>query len=309
MKPVDFCLHQPETADEAMALLARYADDAKVLAGGQSLVPLLNFRLARPEHLVDIGRIEALTRVRTESPARAGQAPGTVTLGAAVCQAHAERSPDVAGCVPLLAAALPHIAHPPIRNRGTIGGSLAHADPAAELPAVAVALDAVFTAASTRGQREIPAPEFFRTYLTTALEPDELLTAVRFPCAAEETGAAFREVARRRGDFALVGVAAQLTITGGVVADARVCVSGVADVPCRCVAAEAVLAGALPGPAVFAAAADAVREAVTPADDLHATAAYRTGVAGTLTARALADAATRTRPAATGSGQRASGLG
>jgi carbon-monoxide dehydrogenase medium subunit len=290
VKPVDFCLHQPETADEAMALLAEYAEDVKVLAGGQSLVPLLNFRLARPEQLVDIGRIQSLTQV--------SHAASAVTVGAMVRQAQAERSAALAGYVPLLAAALPNIAHPPVRNRGTVGGSLAHADPAAELPAVAMALDVVFTVASTRGQREIPASEFFITYLTTAIEPDELLTEIRFPRAAEGTGAAFREVARRRGDFALVGVAAQLTIAAGVVADARICVTGVADVPHRCAAAEAVLTGAAPGPAAFAEAADAVREAVAPGDDLHATAAYRTDVAGTLTARALADAAYRARPAA-----------
>jgi aerobic carbon-monoxide dehydrogenase medium subunit len=291
MKPVDFCLHQPETADEAVALLAEYADDVKVLAGGQSLVPLLNFRLARPEHLVDIGRIAALARI--------GDGAGTIAVGATVRQAHAERSPAVTGHVPLLAAALPMIAHPPIRSRGTVGGSLAHADPAAELPAVAMALDAVFVAISARGRREIPAAEFFRTYLTTALDADELLAEIRFPRAADATGAAFREVARRRGDFALVGVAAQLTVTDGLVADTRVCVSGVGDVPHRCHHAEAVLTASRPGPAVFAAAAAAVRASVEPRGDLHATAAYRTDVAGTLTERALAEAARRARPAAT----------
>jgi carbon-monoxide dehydrogenase medium subunit len=290
VKPVDFCLHQPGTADEAKALLAEYADDVKVLAGGQSLVPLLNFRLARPEHLVDIGRIASLARIE--------QAPGNVTIGATVREAQAERSAGVAARVPLLAAALPHIAHLPIRNRGTIGGSLAHADPAAELPSVAMALDAVFTAASARGQREIPASEFFVTYLTTALEPDELLAAIRFPAAAERTGAAFHEVARRRGDFALVGVAAQLTVTQGTVTDARICVTGVADVPHRCRDAEAVLIGAVPGHSAFAEAAAVVRETVAPGDDLHATAAYRTDVAGTLTVRALSDAAFRASPSA-----------
>jgi carbon-monoxide dehydrogenase medium subunit len=209
----------------------------------------------------------------------------------------------VARDVPLLAAALPRIAHPPVRARGTVGGSLAHADPAAELPSVAVALDAVFTAASVRGQREIGAAAFFRTYLTTALEPDELLTSVRFPRAAPGTGAAFAEVSRRSGDFALAGVAAQLTVAGGRVTDARVCIAGVADVPHRCPGAEAILAGAACepdartpaalAPDVLAAAADAVRAAVRPGDDLHATAAYRTDVAGTLTARALEDAARR----------------
>jgi CO/xanthine dehydrogenase FAD-binding subunit len=290
---------------EAVALLAEYGDEGKVLAGGQSLVPLLNFRLARPAHVIDIGRIADLTGL--DDGTGTGGGAGTVTaspgftVGAGVRQAAAERSPEAARDVPLLAAALPRIAHPPVRARGTVGGSLAHADPAAELPSVAVALDAVFTAVSVRGQREIGAAAFFRTYLTTALEPDELLTSVRFPRAAPGTGAAFAEVSRRSGDFALAGVAAQLTVTGGRVTDARICIAGVADVPHRCPDAEAILAGAAcePGrpapdalaPDVLAAAADAVRAAVRPGGDLHATAAYRTDVAGTLTARALEDAA------------------
>jgi aerobic carbon-monoxide dehydrogenase medium subunit len=295
MKPVDFCLHQPDTVADAVGLLSEYARDVKVLAGGQSLVPLLNFRLARPEHLVDIGAIASLAGLR--------QAAGTLVIGAVVRQAQAERSAVVADQAPLLAAALPYIAHPPVRSRGTVGGSLAHADPAAELPAVAVALDATVTAVSARGRRDIPAAEFFRGYLTTALDDDELLTEIRVPAARPHTGAAFLEVARRRGDFALVGVAAQLTMDGELVADARICVTGVDQVPFRCPAAEALLAGARPGPEVLAEAASAVRACVQPGTDLHATAAYRTDVAGTLTARALAAAA---RSAASGADRRLS---
>lgn len=282
MKPVDFHLHQPRTVSEAVTLLAKHADDVKVLAGGQSLVPLLNFRLARPEHLVDISRIAALAEIR--------RTPDELWVGATVRQAQAERSAAVAAHAPLLAAALPNIAHPPIRNRGTVGGSLAHADPAAELPSVAVALDATFAAVSARGTREIPAAEFFRTHLTTALEPDELLTGVRFPAPAAHTGAAFHEVARRRGDFALVGVAAQVSLQGKEIAEARICVSGVDQVPHRCPDAERLLTGSRPEPVVLDRAADAVRESVRPGHDLHATAAYRKDVAGTLTARAVAEA-------------------
>jgi carbon-monoxide dehydrogenase medium subunit len=282
VKPVDFELHRPRTVGEAVALLAEYAEDVKVLAGGQSLVPLLNFRLARPEHLVDIGRIAALAEIR--------RTPGELLVGSMARQAQAERSAAVAAHAPLLAVALPNIAHPPIRNRGTVGGSLAHADPAAELPSVAVALDARFVVESVRGTREIPAAEFFRTHLTTALEPDELLTGVRFPAPAGHTGAAFAEVGRRRGDFALVGVATQVSLDDGRIVEARICVSGVDQVPHRCAEAEGLLTGRHPAPQAFERAAEAVRESVRPGGDLHATAAYRKDVAGTLTARALTEA-------------------
>ncbi|GAA4495154.1 xanthine dehydrogenase family protein subunit M [Actinoallomurus oryzae] len=288
MKPVDFTLHRPATTDEAVALLAEHSADVKVLAGGQSLLPLLNFRLARPEHLVDLGRIAALAELR--------RTRDELVVGAMVVQARAEASPAVAAHAPLLAAAFPNIAHPPIRNRGTVGGSLAHADPAAELPAVARALDAVFVAAGPRGRREIAARDFFRTHLTTDLEADELLVAVRFPRAAPRTGAAFEEVGRRRGDFALVGVAAQVTLDDGLLADVRVCLTGVAPTPYRATEAEELLRGRPPEPAELARAADAVRDTVTPSDDLHATAGYRRDVAGTLLTRAISAACRRAVP-------------
>jgi carbon-monoxide dehydrogenase medium subunit len=287
MKPVDFHLHQPQTLDEALALLAEYGDDGKVLAGGQSLVPLLNFRLARPGHLVDIARIASLARLR--------RTPGELVVGPMVRHAVAERSPGVASHSPLLAAALPNIAHPPIRARGTIGGSLAHADPAAELPSVAAALDATFVAASVRGQREIAAAEFFRSHLTTALEPDELLVEIRFPAAKPSTGAAFQEVGRRRGDFALVGVGVQVTTDGDVITDARVGFSGVAAIPLRCTAAEQELRGRPATEEALRAAVAAAGEAVRPSSDLHATADYRRHVAGVLLARAVHEAHQRAR--------------
>jgi len=290
VKPVDFDLHQPATLDAALALLDRHADDARVLAGGQSLVPLLNFRLARPGHLVDIGRVAGLGELRETGDG--------LVVGAMVSQSRAERAPAVAARCPLLAAALPWIAHPPIRARGTICGSLAHADPAAELPAVAVALDAAFVAASTRGRREIAAADFFHGHLTTALRPDELLAAVRFPAAAPGTGAAFHEVSRRHGDFAMAGVAAQVTLGDGAIADARICVSGVAGVPLRCAGSEHALLGSRADPEALRQAAAAALDILDPAGDLHATASYRKHVAGVLLRRAVAEAYGRATAAA-----------
>jgi carbon-monoxide dehydrogenase medium subunit len=283
VKPVDFTLHRPATLDAAVALLAEHGDEAKVLAGGQSLVPLLNFRLARPEHVVDIGDIAGLARLHLRTDC--------LVVGAMVRQAWVEASPGVARDVPLLAAAIPNIAHPPIRNRGTVGGSLAHGDPAAELPAVARALDATFVAAGPRGRREIAATDFFHGNLVTDLATDEILAEIRFPRAAAHTGAAFVEVGRRRGDFALVGVAAQVTLRpDGVVQQARICLTGVAPTPCRATDAERLLPGQVVDDRRLATVADAVRAAVDPSADLHATAEYRKDVAGTLTARALRDA-------------------
>jgi CO/xanthine dehydrogenase FAD-binding subunit len=282
VKPVDFDLHQPATVDEALTLLARHADDARVLAGGQSLVPLLNFRLARPGHVIDIGRLPELGSL--------DETPAGLVVGAMVRQCRAERSPAVGARCPLLAAALPWIAHPPIRSRGTVCGSLAHADPAAELPAVAVALDATFVAVSARGRREIAAAGFYQGYLTTALRPDELLAAVRFPAAAPGTGAAFCEVSRRRGDFAMAGAGAQVTLEDGAIADARICVSGVAAVPLRCAGSEQALLGSRADLGTLRLAADAAASILDPADDLHATAGYRKHVAGVLLRRAVAEA-------------------
>lgn len=272
LKPVDFCLHRPASIDEAVSLLAEFGDEAKVLAGGQSLVPLLNFRLARPSHVIDIGRLPL------SSVAIGG---GWVSVGALTRQA---RLSALAGPCPLVAAAVPWIAHPPIRARGTLGGSLAHADPAAELPAVAVALDATFCLADGR---TIPAASFFRGYLTTALSWADLLVAVQFPVAPAGTSACFEEVARRRGDFALVGCAAQVTALDGVVSDVRICLSGVASVPVRCRSAEDLLRGQRVRPDVLAAAADAAVAGLTPPCDLHASGDYRRHLAHVLIRRAV----------------------
>jgi aerobic carbon-monoxide dehydrogenase medium subunit len=282
VKPVDFRLHQPVTLGQATELLAACPDEAEVLAGGQSLLPLLNFRLARPEHLISLDRVGGLDEVRRDE---AG-----LHIGAMVRHAHAERSAAVARACPLLAAAVPNIAHPPIRNRGTVGGSLAHADPAAELPAVATALDATFRATGARGSREIPAAAFFRSYLTTALDADEVLTSIRFPVRPPRTGSAFLEICRRRGDFALAGVAAEVTVDRGVISGARLALSGIADVPHRCAAAESALRGAALTAEVLDAAVSAETVGLHPGGDLHATADYRLHLAGVLLRRAITQA-------------------
>src|ERR1700759_645006 len=245
LPPVEY--EAPTTVAEAVDLLAEHGDEASVLAGGQSLIPLLALRLARPEVLIDINRVDELSGVSA--------ADGHVTIGAMTREYVAEESGTVADTLPLLAAALPLIGHEAIRSRGTIGGSLAHADPAAELPAVALALDAEFVGRSQSGERVIPAAEWFEGYLATARRPDEILVEVRFPAAAPGTGVSFQEVARRHGDFAMVGLAVSVTLADGVVSDTRLAFSGLADVPVRAAEAEALLVGQEPSEQLFAEAA------------------------------------------------------
>ena len=282
LKPPPFEYQAPDSIAEALELLAEHGDEARPLAGGQSLVPLMALRLARPSLLVDLAGVAELAHI---SPHRGG-----VTLGAMVRERTAERSDLVRDDAPLLAAALPLIGHPAIRSRGTIGGSLAHADPAAELPAVALACGAELVAHSLRGERVITAADFFTGYFSTALEPDEVLVAVRVPAPPAGTGVAFEEVARRHGDFAMVGVAAMVTVEEGAVAAARLALTGVSDVPVRAVDGEAVLMGAAPGPEAFAEAARAAAAGLAPPSDLHASSAYRRHVAEVLVRRALAAA-------------------
>src|SRR5512135_3562705 len=218
MKLPPFEYEAPATAAEAVDLLAEHGDDASVLAGGQSLIPLLALRLARPAVLIDINGIAELSGVSATD--------GRVVIGAMTRDFVAEKSGTVAETVPLLAAALPLIGHEAIRSRGTIGGSLAHADPAAELPAVARALDAEFVVRGPSGTRVIPAAQWFEGYLTTSRHSDELLVEVRFPAATPGTGTSFQEVARRHGDFAIVALAASLVLSGGVISDARLAFAG-----------------------------------------------------------------------------------
>lgn len=286
MKLPPFSYEAPTGLDEALGLLAEHGDEAKVLAGGQSLIPLLALRLARPSVLVDLNGVSGLAVIAEQ--------PGAVRMGAMVRERAAERSAAVQQAIPLLAEALPLIGHDAIRTRGTIGGSLAHADPAGELPAVALALDATFLVASqARGERTITAADWFQGYFTTALEPDEILLDVTFPAARPETGTAFLEVSRRHGDFAMVGVAAAVTVEAGAITDARIALSGMADTPVRATAAEAGLSGAAPTLEAFTAAGQAAVDGLTPPADLHGTSAYRSQVGAVLVRRALTQAAAR----------------
>jgi carbon-monoxide dehydrogenase medium subunit len=285
MKPPPFAYEDPTDVAQAVRLLAAHQPDAKVLAGGQSLVPLLNFQLARPKVVVDLNRIEALRGIVVSD--------GRLRIGAMARQSQVEAHPEINHLWPMLPEIIGHIAHPQIRNRGTIGGSLAHNDPAAELPAAMLALDAVMTVIGPNGSRTIAAEEFFVETLTTALAPDELLTDIAVPALAEGTGWSFREIARRQGDFALVAVVVVLTPDGDRCADARVVVTGVGDKPARIRTAERILVDRGLGDEARAAAAAAVPEAIAPGDDLHAPAWYRRKVAETLTLRACQEAVQR----------------
>ncbi|HEY2594426.1 MAG TPA: xanthine dehydrogenase family protein subunit M [Chloroflexota bacterium] len=296
MKPPPFDYHRPGSKAEALELLGSLGTDAKVLAGGQSLVALLNLRLARPAHLIDINGLDgALSRI--------GETPGGgLSFGALVRQRAAERSSAVRDGCPLMAEALPHIGHHQIRNRGTVCGNLAHADPASELPAIAVALDGEMVAESrARGQRTIKADDFFRGFLTTALEPDELLTEFRLPAWPRGAGWSFMEVSRRHGDYALVGAAAVVQLdASGTCTDARLAFIGAAPGPVRAREAEAALRGVpISNTDALNAAMERVSPAIDPQSDVHASAAYRRHVARVLARRALREAAGRASNGAT----------
>ena len=284
MKPAAFEYFAPATVDQALALLAAHGGEAKPLAGGQSLIPAMNFRLARPRALVDLNRIAELSYIRS--------AKGGTTIGAMTRQRAVEQSDVVARGAPLLAEAMPAIAHPQIRNRGTIGGSLAHADPSAELPAVMLALDAAFRARSVTGERTIPASEFFKGMLETALAPDELLVEIGLPPMPDRSGTAFLEVARRHGDYALVGIAVVVTLDGqGRCKAARIALLSVGDGPVLAVEAGKTLTGQVPSAEMVRAAADAAATRdVDPPSDIHASAAYRRRLVAVLTRRALGGA-------------------
>lgn len=287
MKPPPFEYYAPTTVEETLALLAEHEGESKILAGGQSLMPLLNMRLARPEVVIDVNRVAGLDGIREDD--------GDLIIGALTRQRAVERSETVQRLQPLLHAATLNIAHPQIRNRGTVGGSIAHADPAAEYPAVALALDAELTVAGPNGERRIDAADFFTTYLTTALEPTEMLTEIRLPKRPANSGWSFLEVSRRHGDFALAGVAATVTLDrNGSCSAARIVLFGVAPTPLRAQEAEQLLVGNALTDQLFeqagAAASDAIQE---PLSDVHAPAQYRKDVAGVLTRRALVEAAGR----------------
>ena len=289
MKPPVFDYHAPASVDEALELLGRYAGEAKVLAGGQSLMPLLNFRLSRPAALIDLNRISALAYIR-EDAAR-------VRLGAMTRQRTIEFSPIVRERLPLLAEATALVGHLPIRTRGTIGGSLAHADPSAEYPAVLAALDGEVAVRGPRGERVLRAAELFAGPLTTSLAPDEIVVEVRFPTAPPGSGSAFEELSRRHGDFAIVGIACQLIGDGARCAAARIAVAGAGPVPARLRPAEEILERDGVSDAAIAAAARRSAELVDPQEDIHASAAYRRNLTRVLTGRALRRAAAGMRAA------------
>jgi carbon-monoxide dehydrogenase medium subunit len=287
MKPPPFDYVLPGSVREAVSLLKQHDGEAKLIAGGQSLMPLLNMRLARPAALIDINRLTDLDYVR--------EADGGLAIGAITRQRTVEKSDLVKNHLPVLHAALQYVSHPQIRNRGTFGGSLAHADPSAECPAVALVLDAEFCIAGPEGERKVMAGDFFLTYLTTALGPAEMLTEVRLPLLPARTGWSVQELSRRHGDFAMAGVVAVTTLdASGKCSAARIVLFGVAPTPIRAPAAEQVLAGAKPSEAVFEQAGKKASEAVEePLSDMHATGEFRRHLAGVLTRRALAEASSR----------------
>lgn len=284
VKPTAFRYRTPESVDEALALLAEAGDDAAPLAGGQSLVPMMNLRLVQVGEIVDLNRLTELAAVE------AGD--GTLRIGALTRQRALERRPGIRDVAPLLAQALPHVAHPPIRARGTVGGSLAHADPAAELSTVMVAADARMVLARRGGERAVPAEEFFLGPYSTVREPDELLVAVELPQPEATDVTAFMELSRKSGDFALVLVAVALRVRAGSCAAARVVVGGAGPRPVRAREAEAVLVGAelADRGRISDAAATAAGE-LDVTGDVHGSADYRRRVVAVLVRRALEQAA------------------
>lgn len=282
MKPAPFQYHAPTTVDEALALLAEHGDDARVLAGGQSLVALMAVRLSRTEHLVDLNAITEMAEV--------GVANGSLSLGSMVRQRTIEHDPAIAQAVPLLARAAPWIGHFQIRNQGTLGGSLAHADPAAELPAVALALDAQMEIRSVGQSRSVDADDFFEGLFSTCIESGEMLTTTTFPTRQPGEGFAINEVARRHGDFALVGTAARVAVDkGGAVTSSAIAMFGVGTTPQRMPATELALVGADQSADLNEIAQVSTTE-LDPFDDLHASASYRKRVGAVTVRQALTDA-------------------
>ena len=279
MKPAPFAYHRPATLEETFELLDRYGADGRILAGGQTLVPTLNMRLATPAAVIDINRLPGLEEIRV--------GPEGLTIGALARLDALERSPLVARHAPLIAQALPHVGHLAIRTRGTFGGSVALGDPAAELPACAVALGATMRATSRRGIREILAAEFFRGIYTTALAPGEVLTAVVVPPLASGWRSGFDELARRHGDYALVALAAHARIADGTLAEARLVLAGVGPTPIRATRAEQALAGRRIDERVLEDVAGLVAGELDPPSDVHASAALRRHLAGVLTRRVV----------------------
>jgi carbon-monoxide dehydrogenase medium subunit len=288
MKPAPFNLLRPRNVEEALALLQSYRAEAKVLAGGQSLVPLMNFRLAQPHNLIDLNGVVGLNEIKVDER--------SLTLGAMVRQRDVEQSPIITARLPILREAIAQVAHPAIRNRGTVGGSLVHADPAAELPLLAIALDATFHLRSARGSRSVAARDFYQGYLLTDIAPDELLVEILFHLPPPGAGWCFTEIARRHGDFAIVAVAVLLDFgRDRSVNFARVALGGVGPAPLRVTAVEEILLGGQAGAELYRRAGAAAAEAVEPPTDIHASSGYRRQITGVLVRRALATAEGRVK--------------
>lgn len=281
MKPAKFDYYDPRSLEEALALLDTHQGDSKILAGGQSLMPLLNMRLARPNIVVDVNRIKELNYVRVSDSG--------VSIGALARQRVLQTEKLIAERVPILQEAAYYIAHPQIRSRGTVCGSIAHADPAAELPALALALDAEMTLTSAKAARTVGAETFFKSFFTTTLGANEILTEVRFPSPPTDSAWSVLEISRRHGDFAIAGIVAGLALDPNrqVIARARLVYFGVGATPIRVKAAEEALIGQAALEPAFEAAAQSAMQGIDPSNDIHASEAYRRSVAATLTKRAL----------------------
>jgi CO/xanthine dehydrogenase FAD-binding subunit len=282
LKPADFEYHRPRKIEEALDLLLKFGDEGKILAGGQSLMPLMNFRLAQPAHIIDINFIEGVDYVRSEK--------GMIKIGCLARQSRVLDDPLIRQRCPLLAEALTYVGYEQIRNRGTLCGSLAHADPAAELPAVLLALDGFVTVASTTTKREVAADDFFQSYLTTCLSGDEMLLEASIPETPPGAGWSFTEFARRFGDFAIVGVAVLLVREQEKIADARITLTGVGDKPWREPGVEQMLIGQKASADLFAKIGVEIATRVNPGSDIHASESYRRSLATALTRRALTEA-------------------
>ena len=282
MKPADFEYHRPREIDEALSLLKEFGEESKILAGGQSLMPLMNFRLAQPAHLIDINFIDGMDYTRCDK--------GVLKIGCLARQSRLLENPIVRERCPLLAEALTYVGYEQIRNRGTLCGSLAHADPAAELPAVLLALDGFVTVGNLTTKREVAAGDFFKSYLTTSLSSDEMVLEASIPETPPGAGWSFTEFARRFGDFAIVGVAVLLVREQEKITDARIALTGVGDKPWRELRVEQMVVGQKASTDLFGKIGVEIAARINPGSDIHASESYRRSLARVLTRRALTDA-------------------